>query len=40
VQRALAEADRLRAAGIERAKAFTWEATARRTAQAYREVLR
>jgi glycosyltransferase involved in cell wall biosynthesis len=40
VQRALAESDRLAAAGIERAKAFTWGETARRTADAYREALR
>ena len=39
VRRALAEHDRLSAAGIERAKAFTWEETARRTAAAYREAL-
>ena len=39
VRRALAERERLSAAGIERAKAFTWEETARRTAVAYREAL-
>jgi glycosyltransferase involved in cell wall biosynthesis len=39
VRRALAEHDRLSAAGIERARAFTWEETARRTAAAYREAL-
>jgi glycosyltransferase involved in cell wall biosynthesis len=39
VRRALAEHERLSAAGIERAKAFTWEDTARRTAAAYREAL-
>ena len=39
VERALAERDRFSAAGIERAKAFTWEETARRTAAAYREAL-
>jgi glycosyltransferase involved in cell wall biosynthesis len=39
VRRALAERDRLSAAGIERAKAFTWEETARRTAGAYRQAL-
>ena len=39
VRRALAERERLSAAGIERAKAFTWEETARRTAAAYREAL-
>ena len=39
VRRALAERDRLSAAGIERAQAFTWEETARRTADAYRQAL-
>ena len=39
VQRALAERERLSAAGIERAKRFTWDETARRTAGAYREAL-
>jgi glycosyltransferase involved in cell wall biosynthesis len=39
VRRALAEHERLSAAGIARAKAFTWEETARRTAVAYREAL-
>jgi glycosyltransferase involved in cell wall biosynthesis len=39
VERALAERERLRAAGIERARAFTWDATAARTADVYREVL-
>jgi glycosyltransferase involved in cell wall biosynthesis len=39
VERALAERDRLVAAGLERAKAFTWAETARRTAAVYREVL-
>jgi glycosyltransferase involved in cell wall biosynthesis len=38
-QRALADRDRLAAAGLERAKLFTWEETARRTAAVYREVL-
>ena len=38
-QRALAERDRLAAAGLERAKLFSWEETARRTAAVYREVL-
>jgi glycosyltransferase involved in cell wall biosynthesis len=37
VRRALAESAELSAAGIERAKRFTWEETARRTAEAYRE---
>lgn len=39
VRRALAERDRLRAAGLERARAFSWEETARRTVAVYREVL-
>ena len=38
-RRALADRARLSAAGIERAKLFTWQETARRTAEAYREVL-
>jgi glycosyltransferase involved in cell wall biosynthesis len=39
VRRALREREHLRAAGLERAKAFSWEETARRTAAVYREVL-
>jgi glycosyltransferase involved in cell wall biosynthesis len=39
VRRALADRERLRDAGIERAKAFSWEETARRTLAVYREVL-
>jgi len=39
VRTALAEHERLAAAGIERAKAFSWEETARKTAQVYREAL-
>jgi len=39
VRRALAERERLAAAGIERAKHFSWRETARRTAEAYREAL-
>jgi len=38
VERALAERDRLRAAGLERAKLYTWEETARRTAEIYRRL--
>jgi glycosyltransferase involved in cell wall biosynthesis len=38
-QRALADRDRLAAAGLERAKLFSWEETARRTAAVYRELL-
>lgn len=39
VRRALADRDRLAAAGIERAKAFSWEETARTTARVYREAI-
>ncbi len=39
VRRALAERERLSAAGLERAKSFTWEETARLTAEVYREAL-
>ena len=39
VATALADRDRLVAAGLERARAFSWEETARRTADVYREVL-
>jgi glycosyltransferase involved in cell wall biosynthesis len=39
VRRALAERDRFVAAGLERARRFTWEETARRTVEVYREVL-
>ena len=39
VGRALADRSRLVAAGIARAKAFSWTETARRTAAAYRQVL-
>jgi glycosyltransferase involved in cell wall biosynthesis len=38
-QAALADRERLAAAGLERAKAFSWAETARRTVAAYREVL-
>jgi len=37
IQEALARRDQLRAAGIERASAFTWEAAAKATAEVYRE---
>lgn len=36
IRRALADRERLGIAGIERAKAFTWEETSRRTADVYR----
>ena len=39
VRRALAERERLSAAGIARARSFSWQDTARRTAEVYREVL-
>ena len=39
IRQALAERDRLIASGLERAKRFTWEETARRTVAVYREVL-
>lgn len=39
VNRALAERERLSAAGIARARSFTWEETARRTAEVYREAI-
>ena len=39
VRRAVAERDRLVAAGLERAQAFSWRATAERTLAAYREAL-
>ena len=39
VGRALAGRDRLVAAGLERARAFSWEETARRTLEVYREAL-
>ena len=39
VRRALAERERLAAAGLERARLFSWDETARRTAEVYREVL-
>ena len=39
IRRALAQRERLAAAGLERARSFTWEETARRTAAVYREVL-
>jgi len=39
VATALADRERLVAAGLERARTFTWEKTADRTADVYREVL-
>lgn len=39
IQRALLERERLAAAGLERARTFSWRATAERTLAVYREVL-
>jgi glycosyltransferase involved in cell wall biosynthesis len=39
VRLALSERERLSSAGIERAKLFSWEETARRTADVYRKVV-
>ncbi|HLF69111.1 MAG TPA: glycosyltransferase family 1 protein [Gaiellaceae bacterium] len=39
IRRALEERDRLVAAGLERARAFSWRATAERTLAVYREIL-
>jgi glycosyltransferase involved in cell wall biosynthesis len=39
IRRALAERDSLAAAGLARARAFTWEAAAERTLAVYREIL-
>jgi glycosyltransferase involved in cell wall biosynthesis len=39
IRRALAERDALAAAGLARARAFTWEAAAERTLAVYREIL-
>jgi glycosyltransferase involved in cell wall biosynthesis len=39
VRRALAERERLVGAGLERARAFTWRASAERTLAVYREIL-
>ena len=39
VEDALRDRDRYRAAGLERARQFTWREAARRTAEVYREVL-
>ena len=39
IRRALAERDRLVWGGLERARAFSWRATAERTLEVYREVL-
>ena len=39
VRQALDDRERLVAAGLERARLFTWEETARRTLDVYRELL-
>jgi hypothetical protein len=39
VRRAIADRERLVAAGLERARAFSWRASAERTLQVYREAL-
>ena len=39
IRTALADRDRLVAAGLERAKLFSWDETARRTIAVYREAL-
>jgi len=39
IEQAVAERERLRAAGLERAAGFSWAETARKTAEVYREVL-
>jgi glycosyltransferase involved in cell wall biosynthesis len=39
IRRAISERERLSAAGLERARRFTWEETARRTLAVYRELL-
>jgi glycosyltransferase involved in cell wall biosynthesis len=39
IRRAIAERERLVAAGLERARAFSWRATAERTLGVYREIL-
>jgi glycosyltransferase involved in cell wall biosynthesis len=38
IRQALADRDRLRSAGLERAKRYSWEETARRTAEVYRRL--
>jgi glycosyltransferase involved in cell wall biosynthesis len=39
IRQALADRDRLSAAGVRRAQTFTWRETARLTADVYRKVL-
>jgi len=40
IRRALVDRERLRAAGLERAQAFSWRESAARTLAVYRDVLR
>ena len=39
IERALADRERLVAAGLERARRYTWSETARRTLEVYRELV-
>jgi alpha-1,3-rhamnosyl/mannosyltransferase len=39
IERALADRERLVLAGLERARAFSWRETARRTLEVYRELV-
>jgi glycosyltransferase involved in cell wall biosynthesis len=39
IERAIADRERLRAAGLERASRYSWAGTARRTLNVYRELL-
>jgi glycosyltransferase involved in cell wall biosynthesis len=39
IERAIADRERLRAAGLERSRSYTWSETARRTLDVYRELL-
>ena len=39
IERALAERERLRTAGLERSRGYTWSETARKTLEVYRELL-
>jgi glycosyltransferase involved in cell wall biosynthesis len=40
IERAIADRERLRAAGLERARRYSWAETARRTLELYREIVR
>jgi glycosyltransferase involved in cell wall biosynthesis len=39
IERAIADRERLRAAGLERARRYSWAETARRTLEVYRELI-